>query len=128
MKGFLIKLGLIDHFNVEFPTGKEALIKFLKAEVENGDVDGFVSPAEAYYKSRKPYVGYLTEKGFKIRLKRRFFKLINTAVAHGSFKQSNNAFSVDIVVKGYTEGIGPFLLVFLPLFLLVSSFSLALPN
>lgn len=103
MENFFKNIKLIDSFSVKLNASKSEFASAFRANVDQGDADGWFSGMfEGFSSSKNLYVGEVNHNGFKIRRRRRFFERnFGKAVAKGSLRQENDILVVDTEINGW---------------------------
>ncbi|TXE02275.1 hypothetical protein [Algoriphagus aquimarinus] len=111
MKGFLIKIKLLEHLTTEIEIQKNEFVSNFKKHVDEGDTGIFSDTFDIFSSSKNEYKGHVGYDGFKIKRRRKFFDTnMNLAVARGTYRQKSEKLVIETEINGFSGMMIPFYL------------------
>lgn len=126
MENLLRKIKLIDSFSMTLHTTKSEFTSALRSNVDEADIDSVFSGAfEAFTSSDNRFKGTVSNSGFKIRKRRRFFERnYGKAIATGNMREQGDSLVINTVINAWNNymifffgAIAMFYLIFMGVFL-----------
>jgi len=105
MNNFLRKINLVEDYNFELPTSKTDFISKFRRNVENSNLGfDFFEGFEALSSSNYEYKGYINEREFEIKRKRKLFEPNQSfATAKGTYKEVNEKLQLAIEINAFSN-------------------------
>lgn len=101
MSAFLEKIGLQKSFTCELEIRQVDLVSRLRKHVDDRNLSFFFDILDVFSFNKNEYKGHVTDRGFKIRRKRKLFsRNSNQAVATGTFVQKDQKVQINVVISG----------------------------
>jgi polyferredoxin len=113
MEDLLRKYKLIDNFTVELPIHKGEFVRRFCGSVDPGGIGLFSGAFEAWESSNNDYKGEVSNQGFKVRRRRKFFQAHGQlrAVATGTFTEARDKLTIRTEVRSIFKKMVPLYLI-----------------
>lgn len=110
MEDVLRKYKLIDNFTVELSIDKSDFVRRLRDAVDPGEIGMFSGAFEAWESSNKNYKGKVSNQGFQLRRRKRFFESNGNmpSVATGTFREDRDKLTITTEVRARVKHMIPF--------------------
>lgn len=111
MEDFLRKYKLIDEFTIELSIDKSDFVRRLRDTVDPGDIGIFSGAFEAWQSSNNIYKGEVTNQGFRLRRRKKFFQIDGRmqTVATSTFTEKRDTLSIHTEVQSMYKKMIPVL-------------------
>ena len=105
MEEFLKKIKLIQDFQLKLNISSSDFIKSLKENVEESDINNIISELfEVFSSNEKEYKGFIDNRGFHIRKKRKLFKKSRTSInAKGTIRNNGDNIIINTSVRAFSK-------------------------
>lgn len=102
MKDILRKLKLIDNMTTTLRISKAEFVARLLNIIDEGSTGMFLDTFDAFSSSKNEFKGQVNYDGFKLKRRRRFFDAnMGTAIANGTFFESNGELIIETEINGF---------------------------